>query len=185
MRHHGRPRGRGGGCRATGRGRGRRAPGRKLGRRRRRSSKAPCDAQPHAVDGGDGSGSHPCSGPPGASSARDRYGRARRCMRGAGISWRGNWNPSFRDFFIDRIGPYASAGARPLLVPNRQRPLLGRWLPGPGRRRATRFASSTGRCSARVPPPEPAPRGPPPATPPPEPETMTPQERRREKRCSE
>ena len=30
-------------------------------------------------------------------------------MRGAGIAWRGNWDPSFRDFFIDRIGPYASA----------------------------------------------------------------------------
>ncbi len=30
-------------------------------------------------------------------------------MRAAGIAWRGNWDPSFRDFFIDRIGPYASA----------------------------------------------------------------------------
>ena len=30
-------------------------------------------------------------------------------MRAAGISWRGNWDPSFHDFFIDRIGPYASA----------------------------------------------------------------------------
>jgi hypothetical protein len=29
-------------------------------------------------------------------------------LRGTGISWRGNWNPDFRDFFIDRIGPFAS-----------------------------------------------------------------------------
>ena len=30
-------------------------------------------------------------------------------MRSVGIPWRGNWDPSFRDFFIDRIGPFASA----------------------------------------------------------------------------
>jgi len=30
-------------------------------------------------------------------------------MRASGISWRGKWDPSFDDFFVDRIGPYASA----------------------------------------------------------------------------
>jgi hypothetical protein len=64
---------------------------------------------PHAVDGSDGSGSHPCSGPSGASPAATATGALDKAMRAIGIPWRGNWDPSFRDFFIDRIGPYASA----------------------------------------------------------------------------
>jgi hypothetical protein len=64
---------------------------------------------PHAVDGSDGSGSHPCSGPSGASPAATATGALDEAMRAVGIPWRGNWDPSFRDFFIDRIGPYASA----------------------------------------------------------------------------
>jgi hypothetical protein len=63
---------------------------------------------PHTVDGGDGSGAHACSGPPGAPPSATATGALDDAMRGAGISWRGNWDPSFRDFFIDRIGPYAS-----------------------------------------------------------------------------
>jgi Prenyltransferase and squalene oxidase repeat len=63
---------------------------------------------PHAVDGGDGSGAHPCWGPGGDPTA-SATGALDDALRGAGISWRGNWNPSFRDFFVDRIGPYASA----------------------------------------------------------------------------
>jgi hypothetical protein len=63
---------------------------------------------PHPVDGGDGSGSHPCGGPPGAPAAT-ATGALDDAMRAAGIPWRGNWDPSFRDFFVDRIGPYASA----------------------------------------------------------------------------
>jgi Prenyltransferase and squalene oxidase repeat len=66
------------------------------------------DAQPHAVDGNDGSGSHPCSGSPGATPASTATSALDDALRSAGISWRGNWNPSFHDFFIDRIGPYAS-----------------------------------------------------------------------------
>ncbi len=66
------------------------------------------DSLPHAVDGGDGSGAHSCSGPPGATPATTATGALDDALRGAGISWRGNWNPSFRDFFIDRIGPFAS-----------------------------------------------------------------------------
>jgi prenyltransferase/squalene oxidase-like repeat protein len=64
---------------------------------------------PHAVNGSDGSGAHPCTGPAGAAAAATATGALDDAMRGAGIPWRGNWDPSFRDFFIDRIGPYASA----------------------------------------------------------------------------
>jgi hypothetical protein len=67
------------------------------------------DTEPHAVDGGDGSGPHPCWGPQGATPAPTATGALDDALRGAGISWRGNWNPSFRDFFVDRIGPFASA----------------------------------------------------------------------------
>jgi len=66
------------------------------------------DAQAHAVDGNDGSGAHPCSGSPGATPAPTATSALDDALRSSGISWRGNWNPSFRDFFIDRIGPYAS-----------------------------------------------------------------------------
>ncbi|HEX4669007.1 MAG TPA: prenyltransferase/squalene oxidase repeat-containing protein [Solirubrobacterales bacterium] len=64
---------------------------------------------PHAVDGSDGSGPHPCTGPPGETPAPTATGALDDAMRGAGIAWRGNWDPSFRDFFVDRIGPFASA----------------------------------------------------------------------------
>jgi hypothetical protein len=67
------------------------------------------DTQPHAVDGGDSSGSHPCSGSPSSLPAATATGALDDAMRSAGISWRGNWNPNFRDFFIDSIGAYASA----------------------------------------------------------------------------
>lgn len=64
---------------------------------------------PHEVDGGDGSGQHPCEGPPGEPPAPTATGTLDDALRGAGISWRGNWDPGIRDFFVDRIGPYASA----------------------------------------------------------------------------
>lgn len=67
------------------------------------------DTQPHAVDGGDGSGGHPCSGSPSFPPAATATGALDDAMRSAGIPWRGNWDPSFRDFFIDSIGPYASS----------------------------------------------------------------------------
>lgn len=69
----------------------------------------PVNTQPHSVDGGDGSGSHPCSGSPSSVPGPTATGALDDAMRGADITWRGNWDPSFRDFFIDRIGPYASA----------------------------------------------------------------------------
>lgn len=64
---------------------------------------------PHPVDGNDGSGAHPCAGPAGATPSASATGALDEAMRAAGIPWRGNWDPSFRDFFVDRIGPYASA----------------------------------------------------------------------------
>ncbi len=68
----------------------------------------PVDTTPHPVDGGDGSGSHPCSGPPGGAPVPTATAALDDGLRTAGISWQGNWNPSFRDFFIERIGPHAS-----------------------------------------------------------------------------
>ncbi|HEV7483254.1 MAG TPA: hypothetical protein VGO13_09165 [Solirubrobacterales bacterium] len=64
---------------------------------------------PHAVDSGDGSGPHPCSGPSGSAPAATATGALDDAMRAAGIPWRGNWDPSIHDFFVNRIGPYASA----------------------------------------------------------------------------
>jgi hypothetical protein len=64
---------------------------------------------PHAVDGGDGSGAHPCSAAQGGQLSATATGALDDAMRAGGISWHGNWDPSFHDFFIDRIGPYASA----------------------------------------------------------------------------
>jgi hypothetical protein len=66
------------------------------------------DTAPHAVDGGDGSGPHPCWGPPGATPAATATGALDDALRAAGITWRGNWDPSFNDFFIDRIGSHSS-----------------------------------------------------------------------------
>ena len=68
----------------------------------------PVTTGPHPVDGGDGSGAHPCSGPVGATPGATATGALDDAMRAAGIPWRGNWDPSFRDFFIERIGAYAS-----------------------------------------------------------------------------
>jgi hypothetical protein len=69
---------------------------------------APVTTEPHPVDGGDGSGAHACSGPVGATAAATATGALDDAMRAAGIAWRGNWDPDFRDFFIERIGAYAS-----------------------------------------------------------------------------
>lgn len=69
----------------------------------------PIDTQPHEVDGGDGSGPHPCWGSPGAPAAPTATGALDDALRGASITWRGSWDPSFRDFFIDRIGAFSSS----------------------------------------------------------------------------
>src|SRR5262249_4593876 len=66
------------------------------------------ETQPHPVDGRGGSGAHPCDGG-GPEATATATGALDDAMRAAGIPWHGSWNTSFRDFFIDRIGPYASA----------------------------------------------------------------------------
>jgi Prenyltransferase and squalene oxidase repeat len=53
----------------------------------------------HPVDGGDGSGPHPCgSGAPTPITA----------LADAGLDWRGSWNVDFQDFFVNRLGAEAS-----------------------------------------------------------------------------
>jgi hypothetical protein len=69
----------------------------------------PVSTQAHPVDGSDGSGTHPCSGSPSSAPGPTATGALDDAMRAAGIAWRGKWDPSFRDFFIVRVGPYASA----------------------------------------------------------------------------
>jgi hypothetical protein len=69
----------------------------------------PVDTAPHAVDGGDGSGPHPCWGPPAEPPAPTATGALDDALRGGSVTWRGNWDPSFRDFFVDRIGTFSSS----------------------------------------------------------------------------
>ena len=62
--------------------------------------------QPRALDGGDGSGAHAC---PADAAAGPTVGTALADAAAAGgFTWAGAWNPDFRDFFVDRIGPVAS-----------------------------------------------------------------------------
>jgi hypothetical protein len=68
----------------------------------------PVVTEPHRVDGGDGSGPHTCDGPAGSAASATATGALDDAMRAAGIPWRGNWDPDFDDFFIERIGAYAS-----------------------------------------------------------------------------
>lgn len=70
---------------------------------------APVSTSPHAVDGGDGSGPHPCWGPPGATPTATATGALDDALREGSLTWRGNWDPSFGDFFVDRIGAFSSA----------------------------------------------------------------------------
>jgi hypothetical protein len=59
------------------------------------------DAQ--TVDGGDGTGPHPCgAGSPSVLGALSDAAAA------GGFGWRGVWNPDFQDFFVNRIGADSS-----------------------------------------------------------------------------
>lgn len=59
------------------------------------------DAQ--TVDGGDGTGPHPCgAGSPSVLGALSDAAAA------GGFGWRGAWNPDFQDFFVNRIGADSS-----------------------------------------------------------------------------
>ncbi len=57
----------------------------------------------HRVDGGDGTGPHVCSGPPGETPGPTVTGALDDAMRSAGLAWRGTWSGSSGDFLIDSI----------------------------------------------------------------------------------
>ncbi len=66
----------------------------------------PLRTDARSVDGGDGSGSHPCgAGRPSVLGALADAAGSR------GFDWRATWKPDFQDFFIDRIGPDSSSAA--------------------------------------------------------------------------
>src|SRR3954470_9972909 len=59
------------------------------------------------VDGGDGTGPHKCDGTNGAANltaGATATSIMDTAIRGAGRSWQGNFNPSFDDFLVNRIG---------------------------------------------------------------------------------
>ena len=69
----------------------------------------------HAVDGGDGSGSHKCDGTnggagavagPTATSAMDT------AIHAIGRTWAGEYSSSFDDFIVNRIGPLSSSSTQ-------------------------------------------------------------------------
>ena len=90
---------------------------------------------PHAVDGSDGSDTHPCSGPNGSAASATATGALDDAMRAAGIPWRGNWDPGIPRLLRRPHRSLRLGRARPLLVSDDQRPLRQRRLPGAGRRR--------------------------------------------------
>lgn len=62
----------------------------------------------HQVDGGDGSGPHPCAGGLGSSPGPTAATALDDGARAAGIPWRGKWSPDFYDYFIESIGADSS-----------------------------------------------------------------------------
>jgi hypothetical protein len=58
-----------------------------------------------AVDGHDGTGAHACQG----SEPSVPQPTPTTALADAGLPWRGTWTPDFNDFFVDAIGPDASA----------------------------------------------------------------------------
>ena len=90
---------------------------------------------PHPVDGGDGSGPHPCSGPPGATPGGDRHRGARRRDARRRHRLARQLGPELPRLLHRPHRPLRLGGSRPLLVADGQRPLRQRRLPGPGRRR--------------------------------------------------
>ena len=66
------------------------------------------DTGPRVLDGGDGSGPHPCRGTDPDDPRPTPTTALADAAAASGFTWRGNWDPSFNDFFIDAIGPDAS-----------------------------------------------------------------------------
>lgn len=67
----------------------------------------------HPVDGGDGSGTHACSGPIGVGSTTTLTGALDDAMRSAGLAWHGGWDSSAGDFLIDSIAGELATPAAP------------------------------------------------------------------------
>jgi len=68
----------------------------------------PVTTEAHEVDGNDGTGPHPCWGGLGATPGPTATTALDDGARSVGLPWRGNWNPSFYDFFVESIGPDSS-----------------------------------------------------------------------------
>ena len=62
----------------------------------------------HAVDGGDGTGAHPCAG---TDADRPTASATSALADAPGLTWSGRWAPDFQDFFVDAIGPDRSQEA--------------------------------------------------------------------------
>lgn len=69
----------------------------------------------HPVDGHDGSGAHTCDGTNGGANPTPgptATGAFDTAATKADLGWLGNWNDSFGDFLINKIGPDATAHGR-------------------------------------------------------------------------
>jgi len=67
----------------------------------------------HPVDGGDGSGTHACSGSFGEIPTSTLTGALDDAMRSAGLAWHGQWDSSAGDFLIDSIAGEQATPAAP------------------------------------------------------------------------
>jgi hypothetical protein len=66
------------------------------------------DTAPRVLDGGDGTGPHPCRGDDPDNPRPTPTTALADAATATGFSWHGNWDPSFNDFFVDAVGPDAS-----------------------------------------------------------------------------
>ena len=64
----------------------------------------PSSVAPGTLDGGDGSGLHPCGGERSGVPQPTAVG----ALSSVGLGWQGDWFSEFGDFFVERIGPDAS-----------------------------------------------------------------------------
>ncbi|MEA2276623.1 MAG: hypothetical protein QOC78_1583 [Solirubrobacteraceae bacterium] len=65
----------------------------------------------HTVDGGDNSGAHKCDGTNGGAGTvpgPTATGALDSAIKLAGLTWQGNYNASFDDFVVNKIGPDAA-----------------------------------------------------------------------------
>lgn len=74
------------------------------------------DTTPHAVDGRDGTGSHPCQGPIGEAAGPTVTGALDDATRAAGLSWRGQWSSSSGDFLVTEVAGEAATSSGPWTI---------------------------------------------------------------------